>query len=321
MQTYEELVDQRAFQLMQMQKARFGAPCAGSTSDIWSLASCRESFGCLRVSFVLDGDLIEQLTGNGEYSGKLVDMCPIIAFDKFVETRHTGAALARWKKAALLRWLLLEAIGLATEDGASNNKAANKILEQDQLVCYPHDMARAILTACGLGTSVSLNSGLKGLCERSGKQSAAFSRSVVANKQLQEAQLAENPNLKAHQTLTVKKKNATRWLGLWEMCNRNRILGPEIRIALTGDDAGICMEADALPAARPTGTAADNDDDDDSDGSDGDDIEEGNRLAGKQYTLSHRCLSALDYRHNDIFESLLDRPREVCTSSSTLQRH
>jgi hypothetical protein len=73
MQTYEELVDQRAFQLMQMQKARFGAPCAGSTSDIWSLASCRESFGCLRVSFVLDGDLIEQLTGNGEYSGKLVD--------------------------------------------------------------------------------------------------------------------------------------------------------------------------------------------------------------------------------------------------------
>ena len=63
-QTYEELVDDRAFQLMQMQKARYGVPCAGSTSDIWSLASCRESFACLRVSFVLDGDLIEQLTGN-----------------------------------------------------------------------------------------------------------------------------------------------------------------------------------------------------------------------------------------------------------------
>ena len=34
--------------------AAFGTPCAGSTSDVWSLRSCRDSFGCLRVSLVLD---------------------------------------------------------------------------------------------------------------------------------------------------------------------------------------------------------------------------------------------------------------------------
>ena len=134
---------------------------------------------------VLDGSVVAKVTGDDTYEGKLVDICPIIAFDKFTESRHTGAALARWKKSALLHWTLLEAVGLATEDGASNNKSANKILGQDQIVCYPHDLARAVLIACGLGNTISKNPALKGLTEREGKQSAAFSRSVVSNKELQ----------------------------------------------------------------------------------------------------------------------------------------
>ena len=303
---------------MAQQKATYGVPCAGSTSDVWSMSSCRESFGCLRISMVLDGGLVEKVTGHSEYVGKLVDMCPIIAFDKFEESRHTGAALARWKKAALLKWMMLEAIELATEDGASNNKKANAILGMSMIVCYPHNVARAVLIASGMGSTPSKNVPLKMLGEREGKQSAAFSRSVVTNKALQQAQLDADPDLKPHATLAVKSKNATRWLGLWEMCHRNRLLGPEIRIALTGEQDGTCLEEEARPAARVQPTGSDTEDDDG--GSSGDDLEEGNRVAGKQFTLAHRCLSSTDFRHNDIYESLLDRAREVTLLVQDKQR-
>ena len=180
-------MDEAMQAILSLHKSVFGAPCAGSTSDIWSLKSCRESFGCLRLSVVLDGALLQQTTGRAEYAGKLVDMSPIIAFASFTETRHTGAALARWKRAELQQWGYAEAIGLSTEDGASNNKAANKILGQDMKVCVLHDLARAVLHASGLAGRPSKNAELKRWTQRSGKQSAAFSRSVVANKALQEA--------------------------------------------------------------------------------------------------------------------------------------
>ena len=131
------------------------------------------------------------------------------------------------------------------------------------------------------------------------------------DKALQEAQLQANPRLKEHQTLSTKTKNLTRWLGLWEMCNRNRRIGVEIRVALTGDSDGTCTEAPARPA-RPA-TTDDASDSSDSDGDSGDDLEEGCRAANKQYPLAHRCLSAGDFKSTEILESLLDRPREVTT--------
>jgi hypothetical protein len=67
-----------------------GVPCCGSTCDIWSLSSCRESFGCLRGSFVLDGDIVAEVTGHTKYKGKLVDISPLLGFARFEETRHTG---------------------------------------------------------------------------------------------------------------------------------------------------------------------------------------------------------------------------------------
>ena len=80
-------------------------------------------------------------------------------------------------------------IGLMTEDGASNNKAANKILKMPMKVCMPHDIARAVLIAAGLAGKPCQNQELKWFIERSSKQSAAFNRSGVANKDLQESQL------------------------------------------------------------------------------------------------------------------------------------
>ena len=310
LECYEELYDENILRLIERHLEAFGEPCAGSTTDIWSLSSCRESFACLRGSFVLDGDVVAQVTGMESYKGTLVDMCPILEFSRMEETRHTGAAIARWKSKALARWKCENAIGLATEDGASPNKKANKILKQDMAVCTPHDIARAVLIATGEDGTPCKNSECKALIARSSKQASSFSRSVVASKALQEAQLEADADLKEHQTLTTKTKNKTRWLGLWNMCNRNRRLGPEIRIALTGDSDGDCAEAPAAVAVRPV--ARDSSDDDSSDrDSEGDDQTEANRVASKQFPLAHRCLALRDFRDTDVLESLLDRPRET----------
>lgn len=152
---------------------------------------------------------------------------------------------------------------------------------------------------------------LKQVIARSSKQSAAFNRSVVANVSLQQAQLEADPDLKPHQTLTTKTKNTTRWLGLWEMANRNRRIGPEIRIALTGNATGICAEAPALPARAMLEDDSDSEDGSKWGSSDGEDQEEGNRAANKEYPLAHRCISSSDFRSNEILESLLDRARET----------
>ena len=243
---------------------------------------------------MLDGDLLADVTGDESYKGKLIDFAPILAFATFEETRHTGAALARWKAASHARWGLKGAIGLATEDGASNNKAANKILKQPSTVCWPHDLARAVLFASGDAGKMSKNPELKAWSGRAGKQSAAFHRSGVANKALQEAQLEANPELKANRVLSTKVKNTTRWLGLYLMCHHNRLIGPEIRIALTGNDNGLCEEEAAMPAPRATReTSAYDSSSEESEASDssGDDQEEGNRATGKKFPLAHRAMA------------------------------
>jgi len=178
LETIDELVEEKIKIIISKHMHQFGTPCAGSTSDIWSMKSCRESFACLRGSFVLDGDMLAELVGGDKYKGKLVDMSPILAFARFTEKHHTGDVLARWKKGWLKQFNLGNAIGLATEDGASNNKKANKILGQEMKVCDDHEIARAVLFASGDAGSVSRNPELKAFSAKAGKQSAAFSRSV-----------------------------------------------------------------------------------------------------------------------------------------------
>jgi hypothetical protein len=295
LEVYEELMDEKLMIILELHKAAFGTPCAGSTSDIWSLKSCRESFGCLRLSVTVDGAILHQVTGHAEYSGCLIDMSPILAFATFAETRHTGAALARWKSDVLSRWKYEKAVGLATEDGASNNKTANRILGQDMMVCVPHDLARAILHASGLHGGVSKNRELADWTKRAGKQSAAFNRSVVANKALQQAQLDADPDLKSHKVLATKVKNTTRWLGLFAMTHANRLIGPEIRKALTGQECGVSFEDAAEPAQRATCQRDESGSGSEAGDSSGDDQEEGNRAKGKEYPLAHRCIDSTDW--------------------------
>ena len=286
-----------------------GKPNCGTTSDVWSMKSCRESFACMRGSFVLDGDMLSELTGDLAFKGKLVDLSPIIAFTKFEEKRHTGEALATWKRAALAYYQMDQAVGLATEDGASNNKKSNRIIGIEQAVCADHDIARAVLFGSGDAGSISQNPELKAFTLKAGKQSASFSRSVVANKDLAAAQLAADPELKPHQCKTTSTKNVTRWTGLHKMSQRNRLLKGPICIALTGDAQGECDED---PAERDHGMDVDSGSESGSEAaSDGEEQEHANRIANKLYPLAHRCLSNTEFRHNDLFESVLDPAKEA----------
>ena len=305
---FEELADERVMKIISAMDARFGRPNCGEQSDLWSMKSCRATFGCLRGSWTIPGDILAALFGFNELKGRLVDCSPILSFEEFMESRHTGAALARWKGRVADAWQMQDSSSLATEDGASNNRKANAILGRDQKICLPHDIARAVLYAAGEEGKPSQNGLLKIHTARASKQSSSFSRSVVNRSRLEQAQVDAGTN--AARTLTTRVKNKTRWLGLWEMCNHNRRIAPEICLALTGDPNGYCAEREATdkPAAAPTiDSESSGSDESDSD----DDREEAGRAAKKDYPMAHRCLDATERQHNDIFESLLDRPREI----------
>ena len=302
-------MDENLMIIISRHKHAMGTPCAGTTSDIWSFQSCRDSFGCLRGSFSFDGDMLAQVSGLKQLAGKVVDAAPVLAFRRFEEKRHSGKNLADWKKTELTCWGLADAIGLATEDGASNNKTANRILGQDQQVCWDHEIARAVLHACGETGDGTKNSQLKAYIKKASSQAAAFSRSVVANKELQEAQLEVNPDLKEHQVLSTKTKNLTRWTGLYEMSNRNRRLQPFICKALTGDEQGECEEEPA--PVMPHEQDNNSDEEEEDAGSDGEQQETANADADKEHPLAHRCLSMCDFKHGELLESVLDRPKEV----------
>ena len=313
LEDFEDLQDERLDAIITKHIACYGKPCAGASTDIWSLKSCRQSYACFRGAFVLDGNMLAEDYGFQDLRGKLVDMCPLLGFDLFDENRHTGAVLARWKQSLMKRWNAEGAFSLLTEDGASNNKLSNKIIKIPQKVCVPHDLARCILTAAGETGQPCRNSELRAFTTRTSKMGASFSRSVVANADLQKAQLLSNPDLKPHQTLQPKAKNATRWLGLHSMFNRNRLLQHDICSALTGDANGWCEET-AAPLVRPA--PVDSSDEDSSQppsslDSEGDDQEEGNRACGKQFPLAHRCISTKDFNWCAVFESILDGPREA----------
>ena len=111
----------------------------------------------------------------------------------------------------------LKDITLATEDGASNNKKSNKILKLESIVCYPHDLQRAVLMASGLSGKPCKNPEFKQFQAKSNKMVSCFSRSGVANADFFESQENEGEKLKA-----LARPNQTRWLGMLKQAERNR---------------------------------------------------------------------------------------------------
>ena len=91
------------------------------------------------------------------------------------------------------------------------------------------------------------------------------------------------------------------------MAKRNRLLKGAICMALTGDAQGECGEDPAeIRQLDESGSESES-----AAASEGEEQEHANNISNKQYPLAHRCLSNTEFRHNDLFESVLNRAKEV----------
>ena len=305
------LIKQKLDAVISRHVAIRGAPCVGSQSDIWSEKSCRESFFCLRVSMMLDPSVCFSTAFEREaHAGTLIDAAPMLDFCCFEDTTHSGPVIAMLKRATLAKYgLSVEThLGLSTEDGASNNKKAAKILGRPFKVCFPHDQARAVLFAVGMAGAVSQNPQLKEAIGGMSSMAAAPHRSVKTNKALQDAQIAKGTS--KSKVLTTSSMNATRWTGLYRMANKNRRLENELKLALTGTANGLTTEE----PAQVEGTEVVDSSEDEGVRSEDDDTAQvqANIAAGKEYPLAHRVLDVHGFRNNSLLESILSTPHEVC---------
>jgi len=175
-------------------------------------------------------------------AGTLLDVAPMLDFAIFTNTKHSVANVAAMKRSVLAKYgVMPRDISLATEDGASNNKAAAKILRQPFKVCFPHDLQRAVLFSTGMTGKPNQNKDLATAIGFMSRMAGAPHRSVKVAGELQAAQIA-NGTSHSH-VLTTSSMNATRWQGLYKMVNRNRRLKKWLALALTGTE-GEDMEAD-----------------------------------------------------------------------------
>ena len=67
LEVIDELVDEKLLIIISSHMNLLGTPCCGSTGDIWSTRSCRDSFACLRGSFTLDGDLLATILKDDQH--------------------------------------------------------------------------------------------------------------------------------------------------------------------------------------------------------------------------------------------------------------
>ena len=120
-----------------------------------------------------------------------MDVAPLISFDTFVSSSHSGMALKVWKAGHLHEFgLSYKSISVATEDGASNNKKAAKLAGVPFEVCHPHHLNRANLFAAGIAGKISLNLEMKAFIEKNSTMAASFSRSGTHNAALSDHQVA-----------------------------------------------------------------------------------------------------------------------------------
>ena len=92
------LLMEKLVRVIDMQRTSLGVPFCGVQDDVWSKALCRQSFACMRVSLILDGEQLDSLFGLvGQFAGQVLDVAPILAFTTLPTSRHSGRILARWK--------------------------------------------------------------------------------------------------------------------------------------------------------------------------------------------------------------------------------
>lgn len=252
-------------ELLTRMKEQQGSPCAGLIDDIWSKRRCRQSFACARVALGIDGDLLEAhcralktqaWSEKLSYSGSIVQCSPILNFSTLSSARHTGRVIADWKERVLADvGFTPKDISLNTADGASNNKKSVKLLKMPFMVCYPHNLQRAVLIAAGISGEPCRNPALRDYQKRSNRMASSFSRSGVATAALFESQ-SRDVTLARRKPLTVATPNATRWLGLYHQARRVRELQPHICQALCGKEGGVNDSDDSSSDDEAVGAPA-----------------------------------------------------------------
>lgn len=313
------LSDIRLKRMISSHAAKFKEPFAGSTSDIWSTRSCRESYFCMRVSLVLEPDTIWSISKSQMRPPGLIEVSPMIAFQVFKNTTHSAPVIKRYKVSALRDYAMTpSSLCLMTEDGASNNKKSAKLMRAAFKVCVPHDLQRSILFAAGIAGSTSLNSDLKAFINAASRMAAAPHRSTKTSFRLQKAQVDEGT--RKSRALVTETKNTTRWTGLYRMARKNRILEKPLTLALTGSDTGVATEDPADPVSsdsdREDKVTADSSDDEGEasccTSSDDEVAIAANQAASKEFPLAHRLLDQRGFKNNALLQSVLHHPHEVC---------
>ena len=319
------LVRSKLSRVIDAHVATFDAPCVGKQSDVWSEKSMRESFFAARLSMQLEPQLVFTAgsTGLAKHAGTLIDAAPLITFEPFTHSSHSGKVIAQIKKDGLSSYKLEPRhLALCTEDGASNNKKAAKILGTPYRVCQPHDMQRAILISTGMTGKPSQNPELAVEIKKMSAMAAAPHRSVQVTKALQEKQVEDGA--KKSRVLTTETMNVTRWQGLYRMAMKNRRLEKQLKLALTGSEAGRDGVMDEDDEADEGDSSADEGDSSADEGEKGGEEDEDETLVqvnmarGKAYPLSHRCLDTSGFHNNALLESVLTQPNEV---SCLTQKH
>ena len=324
------LVQQKLHRIIKAHAAHRMAPHSGTQCDIWSEKSARNSFFCMRQSMILEPELVYEAGSIelGKHNGHLLDVAPMLDFTVFTNTAHSAKNVASMKKKVLAKYdETPKDISLATEDGASNNKKAAKILDQPFFVCFPHQLQRAILYSTGMTGSNNLNPDLDRAISAMSSMAAAPHRSPKVAGKLSQLQIASGTS-KSH-VLTTSTKNQTRWQGLFAMANKNRRLKTKLEIALTGKEGGYVSDNDkddeqeeeeeeqqaVLHASDQERMYESNNEDSDVfvDVDSDEELVQSNEASNKNFPLAHRLLTEEGFKHNNILESVLSCANEVCS--------
>ena len=323
MRVIRTLVETKLRHVISVHAKRRIAPHSGTTSDIWSERNMRQSFFCMRQSMMIEAEIAYSVGSNAlsKTAGTLLDVAPMLDFAIFTNTKHSAVQVAAMKKNVLAKYGERPTdISLATEDGASNNKKAAKLLHQPFKVCFPHDLQRAVLFSTGMTGKPNQNNELATVIGSLSRMAGAPHRSVKVAGALQAAQIANGTS--ESRVLTTMSMNATRWQGLYRMVNRNRRLRNFLALALTGtegggmeaDDSEQVCDGDDKEEEEEEEEDPDKDDDDEEGLLDADEDEEqvqGNEASNKKFPLAHRLVDDVGFKNNSFLESTLFSANEV----------
>jgi hypothetical protein len=165
---------------LQAARALLGKPFLNVELDIWTAKNASESYAAMKGSIILNDE-----------NGVLRVHDFVLEFAVFPNNRHTALHIKAWMESVFVDNLLSkEDIIMATPDGAANGKKALKLMGLEFIVCYCHDLQRAMLYALGRAGKTSRNPEVKALIELHHKIVTKVHTSTLLTKDLIDAQVS-----------------------------------------------------------------------------------------------------------------------------------